>query len=161
MSNLNLQRMTQLNATMLTACALLGLFANIAHDVFGSKISVFVALLAWLTAVFMALYFCGKAESGMSFATAIKNGLSNVKNDKVFSIAIIILSAGSVYSAYSASKVTLSDVNQNVIATKDAVEKGNATSQQILDKVSQEVSPKEALVKMGGFKPEVQHPWIQ
>lgn len=149
MNNLNLQRMTHLNATMLTACALLGLFANIAHDFFGSKISVYVALLAWLTAVIMALYFCGKTENGINFISAIKNGLSNVKNDKLFSIAIVILSAGSVYSAYSSSKVTLSDVNQNVIATKDAVEKGNTTSQKILDKVSEEVSPKEVLVKMG------------
>ena len=143
---MNVQRMTALNAVMLTGCTLVGIFSNIFGHLFGSKASVLIALLAWLIAIGLALYFSGKAARGKqasSLFACVQQGLRTARSDKVFSIILFVLSVGAIYSAYSANKaVNLQQVHDVGLQTQ-------ANTRRIIEKLGQEAPLAETLAKLG------------
>jgi hypothetical protein len=143
---MNVQRMTALNAVMLTGCTLVGIFSNIFGHLFGSKASVLIALLAWLIAIGLALYFSGKAALGKhasSLFACVRQGLRTARSDKVFSIILFVLSVGAIYSAFSANKaVNLQQLHDVGLQTKE-------DTLRIIQKLEQEIPPAEALTKLG------------
>lgn len=143
---MNVQRMTALNAVMLTGCTLVGIFSNIFGHLFASKASVLIALLAWLIAIGLALYFSGKAVLGKqasSLFACVRQGLRTARSDKVFSIILFVLSVGAIYSAYSANKaVNLQQLHDVGLQTQE-------NTSRIIQKLEQEAPPAEALAKMG------------
>jgi len=143
---MNVQRMTALNAVMLTGCTLVGIFSNIFGHLFASKASVLIALLAWLIAIGLALYFSGKAALGKqasSLFACVRQGLRTARSDKVFSIILFVLSIGAIYSAYSANKaVNLQQVHDVGLQTQ-------ANTRRIIEKLEQEAPPTEVLAKLG------------
>ncbi|GEQ77822.1 hypothetical protein CTTA_4827 [Comamonas testosteroni] len=143
---LNVQRMTALNAVMLTGCTLVGIFSNIFGHLFSSKTSVFIALLAWLIAIGLALYFSGKSALGKQASgifSSLRQGLRTARSDKVFSIILFVLSIGAIYSAYSANKaVNLQQLHDVGLQTQE-------NTSRIIQKLEQTVPPAEALTKLG------------
>ncbi|WP_341676018.1 hypothetical protein [Comamonas thiooxydans] len=138
--------MTALNAVMLTGCTLVGIFSNIFGHLFASKASVLIALLAWLIAIGLALYFSGKSALGKQASgifSSLRQGLRTARNDKVFSIILFVLSVGAIYSAYSANKaVNLQQVHDVGLQTQE-------NTSRIIQKLEQAVPPVEALAKLG------------
>lgn len=143
---MNVQRMTALNAVMLTGCTLVGIFSNIFGHLFGSKTSVLIALLAWLTAIGLALYFSGKSALGkqtVGIFSSLRQGVRTARNDKVFSIILLVLSIGAIYSAYSANKaVNLQQLHDVGLQTQE-------NTSRIIQKLEQEAPPTEVLAKLG------------
>ena len=143
---MNVQRMTALNAVMLTGCTLVGIFSNIFGHLFASKASVLIALLAWLIAIGLALYFSGRAALGKqatSMFGSVRQGIRTARHDKVFSIILFVLSVGAIYSAYSANKaVNLQQLHDVGLQTKE-------DTSRIIQKLEQAVPPVEALAKLG------------
>ncbi|MFN3735507.1 hypothetical protein [Comamonas testosteroni] len=143
---MNVQRMTALNAVMLTGCTLVGIFSNIFGHLFASKAGVLIALLAWLIAIGLALYFSGRAALGKqasSLFACVRRGLRTARSDKVFSIILFVLSVGAIYSAYSANKaVNLQQLHDVGLQTKE-------DTSRIIQKLEQAVPPVEALAKLG------------
>ena len=143
---MNVQRMTALNAVVLTGCTLVGILSNISSHLLGSKSSVLIALAAWLIAFGLALYFSGKAVSGaqsLGLGATLLAGLRAAKTDKVFSVILLVLSVGAVYSAYNANKaVSLQQVHEVSLQTKE-------DTGRIIQKLEQEVPPAQALSQMG------------
>ena len=143
---MNVQRMTALNAVMLTGCTLVGIFSNIFGHLFASKASVLIALLAWLIAIGLALYFSGRAALGKqasSLFACVRQGLRTARSDKVFSIILFVLSIGAIYSAYSANKaVNLQQLHDVGLQTQE-------NTSRIIQKLEQEAPPTEVLAKLG------------
>lgn len=143
---MNVQRMTALNAVILTGCTLVGIFSNIFGHLFGSKTSVFIALLAWLIAIGLALYFSGKAalgKQGKGIFSSLRQGVRTARNDKAFSIIMCMLSVGAIYSAYIANKaVNLQQLHDVGLQTQE-------NTSRIIEKLEQKIPPAEALVKLG------------
>lgn len=148
---MNVQRMTALNAVMLTGCTLVGIFSNIFGHLFSSKTSVFIALLAWLIAIGLALYFSGKSALGKQASgifSSLRHGLRTARSDKVFSIILFVLSIGAIYSAYSANKaVNLQQLHDVGLQTQE-------NTSRIIQKLEQAVPPAEALTKLGYSMPQ-------
>ena len=138
-----------INNTGLATCTLVGAGLSVYADLSQGRLPEFagyVALVAWLVSLMLALYLAGRAADTQGFYQSILRGANLARNNIGFTAVVLLITAGAAFTVWSRAVADRGGVIATLVSNIGQLKQDTAEIKAV---VTRAIPPAEALTRLG------------